>query len=148
MNSQVFRSLFALFLISVKPEYVKITKDDSTELQNASTIGPFTEGDEITLTCESGGGKPIPNVVWWNGTNRMTGKLLCLSQIYGTHPCPSLDAVRRPRYGLPNFLVNDSIPVVSFPCSLEAFEAPEFSKITLSVRSFVLGIFRKVDIVH
>jgi len=58
----------------IKPEYVKITKDDSTELQNASTIGPFTEGDEITLTCESGGGKPIPNVVWWNGTNRMTGE--------------------------------------------------------------------------
>lgn len=115
MNSQVFRSLFALFLISVKPEYVKITKDDSTELQNASTIGPFTEGDEITLTCESGGGKPIPNVVWWNGTNRMTGKLLCLSQIYATHSCPSLDAVRRPRYGLPNFLGIDTIPVVSFP---------------------------------
>jgi len=76
MNWQVFCSLILLFLISVKPEYVKITKDDSTELQNASTIGPFTEGDEITLTCESGGGKPIPNVVWWNGTNRMTGKLL------------------------------------------------------------------------
>ena len=76
MNLQVFCSLYALFLISVKPEYVKITKDDSTELQNSSTIGPFTEGDEITLTCESGGGKPIANVVWWNGTNRMTGKLL------------------------------------------------------------------------
>jgi CD80-like C2-set immunoglobulin domain. len=84
MNSQAFYSLFALFLISVKPEYVKITKDDSTELQNASTIGPFTEGDEIALTCESGGGKPIPNVVWWNGTNRMTGKLLCSSQVYAT----------------------------------------------------------------
>lgn len=58
----------------IKPEYVRITKDDSTELQNASTIGPFTEGEELTLTCESGGGKPIPSVVWWNGTNKMTGE--------------------------------------------------------------------------
>lgn len=68
-----------LFLISVKPEYVKITKDDGTELQNASTIGPFIEGEELTLTCESGGGKPIPSVVWWNGTHKMTGTFLSLS---------------------------------------------------------------------
>jgi hypothetical protein len=132
----VFCSLFAFFLISVKPEYVKITKDDSTELQNASTIGPFTEGDEITLTCESGGGKPIPNVAWWNGTNRMTGKLLCLSQIYETPCFPSLDAVRRQRYALPNFQGIDFLPVVSFPYSLETFSASEFSKIILILRNF------------
>ncbi|XP_069698096.1 hemicentin-2 isoform X4 [Periplaneta americana] len=58
----------------IKPEYVRITKDDSTELQNASTIGPYTEGEELTLTCESGGGKPIPSVAWWNGTHKMTGE--------------------------------------------------------------------------
>jgi hypothetical protein len=68
-----------LFVISVKPEYMRITKDDSTELQNASTIGPFTEGEELTLTCESGGGKPIPSVVWWNGTHKMTGMFSSLS---------------------------------------------------------------------
>jgi hypothetical protein len=66
------------FLISVKPEYVRITKDESSELQNASTIGPFTEGEELTLTCESGGGKPIPSVIWWNGTHKMTGKFLSI----------------------------------------------------------------------
>jgi hypothetical protein len=66
------------FLISVKPEYVRITKDESSELQNASTIGPFTEGEELTLTCESGGGKPIPSVIWWNGTYKMTGKFLSI----------------------------------------------------------------------
>jgi hypothetical protein len=71
-------TIFVLFLISVKPEYVRITKDGSTELQNASTIGPFTEGEELTLTCESGGGKPIPSVIWWNGTHKMTGKFSCI----------------------------------------------------------------------
>jgi hypothetical protein len=68
-----------LFLISVKPEYVRIRKDEVTELQNASTIGPFVEGEELTLTCESGGGKPIPSVVWWNGTHKMTGTFMSLS---------------------------------------------------------------------
>jgi len=62
-------------VISVKPEYVRITKDSSTELKNASTIGPFTEGEGLTLTCESGGGKPTPSVEWWNGTHKMTGEL-------------------------------------------------------------------------
>lgn len=133
----MFCSLFALFLISVKPEYVKITKDESTELQNASIIGPFTEGDEITLTCESGGGKPIPNVGWWNGTNKMNGKLLCLSYINATHLCPSFDAVRRPRYGLPNSLGIDSVHVVSFLySSLEILAAPEFSKVPPNLRNF------------
>lgn len=55
---------------------MRITKDDSTELQNASTIGPFTEGEDLTLTCESGGGKPVPSVIWWNGTHTMNGKFL------------------------------------------------------------------------
>jgi hypothetical protein len=83
-NSRMLISwlFFVLFLISVKPEYVRITKDDSTELQNASTIGPFTEGEELTLTCESGGGKPIPNVVWWNGTHKMTGKFVCIYLVW------------------------------------------------------------------
>ncbi|CAG2054552.1 unnamed protein product [Timema podura] len=55
----------------VKPEYVKVTKGDGTELTNATLIGPYTEGDELTLVCESGGGKPIPSVSWWNGTHKM-----------------------------------------------------------------------------
>ncbi|KAJ9581940.1 hypothetical protein L9F63_003728, partial [Diploptera punctata] len=55
-----------------KPEYLKITRGDGTELDNTSTIGPFKEGEGLTLTCESGGGKPIPSVTWWNGTHKIT----------------------------------------------------------------------------
>nr|CAD7424395.1 unnamed protein product [Timema monikensis] len=58
-------------ITEVKPEYVKVTKGDGTELTNATLIGPYTEGDELTLVCESGGGKPIPSVSWWNGTHKM-----------------------------------------------------------------------------
>ncbi|XP_075211632.1 neuromusculin isoform X6 [Lycorma delicatula] len=57
----------------IKPEYVRLTRDDGTEVNNSSLIGPLVEGDEIILRCESGGGKPIPSVTWWNGTNPMQG---------------------------------------------------------------------------
>ncbi|XP_063245039.1 hemicentin-1 [Bacillus rossius redtenbacheri] len=61
-------------LPAVKPEYVRVTRGDGAELRNSSVIGPFTEGDELALECESGGGKPIPGVTWWNGTHRMAGR--------------------------------------------------------------------------
>ena len=31
------------------------------------TIGAYNEGQEMRLVCESGGGKPIPRVTWFNG---------------------------------------------------------------------------------
>ena len=31
------------------------------------TIGAYNEGQEMRLVCESGGGKPIPRVTWYNG---------------------------------------------------------------------------------
>ncbi|XP_067007165.1 nephrin isoform X1 [Anabrus simplex] len=58
----------------IKPKYVKVTRGDGSVLQNASSIGPFNEGDELSLMCESGGGKPIPSVTWWNGTRKMDGE--------------------------------------------------------------------------
>ncbi|XP_034251543.1 hemicentin-1 isoform X2 [Thrips palmi] len=56
----------------IKPEYVKITREGN-ELQNATLIGPFSEGDDLALTCESGGGKPTPTVAWYNGTAKLGG---------------------------------------------------------------------------
>jgi hypothetical protein len=58
--------------ISVKPKYIKITKDGAP-LKNETTEH-MNEDDLIMLECESGGGKPIPTVEWWNGTEKMDGK--------------------------------------------------------------------------
>jgi len=30
-----------------------------------SVVGPFNQGTELTLICESGGGKPIPQVYFY-----------------------------------------------------------------------------------
>ncbi|CAG0881270.1 unnamed protein product [Darwinula stevensoni] len=56
-----------------KPDYVKITMENGTEVENSSMIGPYNEGSELTLLCESGGGKPIPRITWWNGTQSVPG---------------------------------------------------------------------------
>ncbi|RZF42221.1 hypothetical protein LSTR_LSTR004370 [Laodelphax striatellus] len=57
----------------IKPEYMKLTREDGSEVTNSSVIGPLVEGDSIVLRCESGGGKPIPSVTWWNGSFPMAG---------------------------------------------------------------------------
>ncbi|XP_039278812.1 uncharacterized protein LOC111055569 [Nilaparvata lugens] len=57
----------------IKPEYMKLTREDGSEVTNSSVIGPLVEGDSIVLRCESGGGKPIPSVTWWNGSYPMAG---------------------------------------------------------------------------
>ena len=34
-------------------------------VETNSVVGPYNEGTDITLICESGGGKPIPQVTWF-----------------------------------------------------------------------------------
>ena len=42
-----------------------------------SRIGPYNEGQELRLLCESGGGKPIPRVTWYNGSEKLSG-MFCI----------------------------------------------------------------------
>jgi CD80-like C2-set immunoglobulin domain len=61
--------------VAVKPEYVKVFKeDDNAEISSSALIGPFQEGQELKLSCKSGGGKPIPDITWWNGTHKLPGE--------------------------------------------------------------------------
>ncbi|KAI5742249.1 hypothetical protein M8J77_005061 [Diaphorina citri] len=70
-NCQVVQFINLTTLI--KPKYIKITKDGAP-LKNETTEH-MNEDDLIMLECESGGGKPIPTVEWWNGTEKMDGTL-------------------------------------------------------------------------
>ena len=57
-----------------EPKYVKISMDGKDI--SDSRIGPYNEGQELRLLCESGGGKPIPRVTWYNGSEKLSGKKL------------------------------------------------------------------------
>lgn len=63
-------------LIAAAPESVEILLEDgrtSAAIRNVSRIGPFNEGTTVTLLCRSGGGRPVPHIEWWNGTQILDG---------------------------------------------------------------------------
>ena len=41
-------------------------------------IGPFAESSTIVFECASSGGRPVPEVRWWNGTKPMRSKITIL----------------------------------------------------------------------
>lgn len=51
----------------MKPDFIRVTLPGSYEVKNNSLIGPYLEGASLSLSCESGPGRPIPDVSWWNG---------------------------------------------------------------------------------
>ena len=60
---------------AAEPKYLNISIPDDKVLAAITapgsvepvTIGAYNEGQEMRLACESGGGKPIPRVTWYNG---------------------------------------------------------------------------------
>ncbi|XP_045123893.1 uncharacterized protein LOC123511891 isoform X7 [Portunus trituberculatus] len=56
------------------PSYPQLSFEDGSRVENATTVGPFDEGEVLTLTCESSGGKPVAQVTWYNGTQPITGE--------------------------------------------------------------------------
>ena len=71
---------FSIFSFSAEPKYVNISLDGKDI--SDSVIGPYNEGQELRLQCESGGGKPIPIVTWYNGSEVLSGK-----ETYNTKLC-------------------------------------------------------------
>lgn len=56
----------------IKPEFVRVLRTDVHEkLDNGTVIKNIAEDETISLTCEAGGAKPIPEVQWWNGTSQI-----------------------------------------------------------------------------
>ena len=44
------------------------------QIVSNSVVGPFNEGTDIILICESGGGKPIPQVSWFINNQQVPGR--------------------------------------------------------------------------
>lgn len=54
------------------PQYANISLSTSgggrlteRKIESNTVVGPYNEGTNIVLICESGGGKPIPRVTWF-----------------------------------------------------------------------------------
>ncbi|XP_035702985.1 uncharacterized protein LOC110843952 isoform X6 [Folsomia candida] len=67
-----------------KPEYVRIEDMKGSETANASLIGPFNEGNVITLVCMSGGGKPVAHLNWYNSSSPLPGQYRNMTEDDGT----------------------------------------------------------------
>lgn len=58
--------------VTVQPTSVRVV-DESTKqtLEDGRVLGPVIEGSAIALRCESGKGRPVPRVEWYNGDVRL-----------------------------------------------------------------------------
>lgn len=65
----------AFFIVTVKPESVRIVGNDGVPMGNATMLGPLDEGTHVELICEANGGRPVPKVSWYNGTKEMKGNI-------------------------------------------------------------------------
>lgn len=59
-------------IVSEKPDIVRVLDGSGNQLVNDTTLAPKKERAELELICEAIGGKPVPKVLWLNGTSEMT----------------------------------------------------------------------------
>lgn len=65
-----------LLLLTVQPTSVRVV-DESTQqtLEDGRVLGPVIENSPIALRCESGKGRPVPKVEWYNGDQLLKCKI-------------------------------------------------------------------------
>ncbi|KAL3250218.1 hypothetical protein MRX96_055578 [Rhipicephalus microplus] len=54
-------------LITLAKPSVPVIEMQGQTLESGATVGPLQEGDVLSLTCKTFGGKPIPKVAWYKG---------------------------------------------------------------------------------
>ncbi|XP_075749425.1 hemicentin-2 isoform X1 [Rhipicephalus microplus] len=54
-------------LITLAKPSVPVIEMQGQALESGATVGPLQEGDVLSLTCKTFGGKPIPKVAWYKG---------------------------------------------------------------------------------
>ncbi|XP_057377769.1 uncharacterized protein LOC130699475 [Daphnia carinata] len=58
------RNVLVQLIVVVPPQKIRIIEDNQ---QVSSVIGPYDEGDQLSLNCIVTGGRPRPEVTWWLG---------------------------------------------------------------------------------
>ena len=91
------------------------------------TLGPYEESATMALECLSVGGRPAPDVRWFNGTRQMRAKISHLTGVGGHQQTAVLATVR--------FIISRYDLGVKFTCrvSNNATEQPMVTGLTLDV---------------
>nr|XP_022900084.1 uncharacterized protein LOC111413372 isoform X2 [Onthophagus taurus] len=83
---EVLENCAVVQLIKLKtlviPTKVHMLHDDK-ELVDP-VLGPYNEGTEVVVTCEAIGGRPIPDVKWYNGSREIKSKYTTIDNGDGT----------------------------------------------------------------
>ncbi|XP_064088494.1 hemicentin-2-like isoform X2 [Macrobrachium nipponense] len=66
-GSSPTRNLRVKLMVVVPPRRISITNQSGLEL--SGIIGPYPVKGKLTLTCQTTGGKPKPQITWWHGTS-------------------------------------------------------------------------------
>lgn len=67
----------------MQPAFVRVI-DENTKatVSTGATLGPINEGSTISLYCESGEGKPVPTVEWFQDDQPLESKICNVLEIY------------------------------------------------------------------
>ena len=63
--------------VAVKPTDVILTYNGQ-QVNESTKLEERNEGDEVVLTCKAPGGKPIPTVSWYKGSQLMNLGKFCI----------------------------------------------------------------------
>ncbi|XP_074598664.1 protein turtle homolog A-like [Brevipalpus obovatus] len=122
---------FVVFLKIIVPPDKPIIRDAKNSEPLTSLIGPFNEGDKLSLICEVSGGKPRPSVTWWRESVLLDDSSETLAT--GTI---------RNRLDLDNLQRHDLMAVLTCQASNNNISIPQVSSVTvdLNFRPLTVGI--------
>lgn len=113
-----------LFFVSVPPEKPQIIDANGEPLM--SLIGPYTEGDRLTLVCEVEGGDPTPTVTWWRET-------VLLDDIPDPVTTPSGTVVVRNQLVIPALQRHHLMAVLTCQASNNNISLPATASVTVDI---------------
>ncbi|XP_064471692.1 hemicentin-2-like isoform X1 [Ornithodoros turicata] len=62
-------------LTTVAKPSVPVIETKGSTLETGAVVGPLQEGDVLTITCKTFGGKPSPKVTWYKGGSPLPAKV-------------------------------------------------------------------------
>ncbi|KPM02304.1 sidestep protein-like protein 1, partial [Sarcoptes scabiei] len=99
---------------------------DSNGESSPSLIGPFTEGDRLSLICEVDGGKPIPSLTWWRES-------VLLDDTYEQITSPNGNIVVRNQLTIPSLKRHDLMAVFTCQASNNNISLPSTATVTVDL---------------